>query len=396
LKRKEELESVSLLGLSGLYFGGERKGEICLIEDDTRTHADSEDLNYGRAANLKESVAILRRNFAGAISRGQGIWWAGWKVETLKEPAFLPLLKTFAKLGNFSLALDRRPASEIGVFIDDETFFYQSVRNNLDVPLIFQQRLWGLPRLGAPFDVYLLRDLLEGALPPYKLCIFLNAFRLDSERRDSLKKALRRDGRTALWIYAPGLIGEDLALENMHDLTGFRFGMGEQPWGPLVHLTDFNHPITQGLSQDLVWGMNSKLAPLFFVDDPDARVLGQVVYSQGNCRPGFALKTFPSWNSLYSAAPNLPAPVLRGVARFAGVHIYSGAGDVLQASRHLLGIHTVAGGKRTLRLPRQVEVVHDLFEDRTVGQNAAEFTVVLPPSSTSLFFTGDLELLAKL
>jgi hypothetical protein len=142
--------------------------------------------------------------------------------------------------------------------------------------------------------------------------------------------------------------------------------------------------------------MNSKLAPLFFVDDPDARVLGQVVYSQGNCRPGFALKTFPSWNSLYSAAPNLPAPVLRGVARFAGVHIYSGAGDVLQASRHLLGIHTVAGGKRTLRLPRQVEVVHDLFEDRTVGQNAAEFTVVLPPSSTSLFFTGDLELLAKL
>src|SRR4030042_2755779 len=141
---------------------------------------------------------------------------------------------------------------------------------------------------------------------------------------------------------------DDVSLENMTDLTGCRFGMGEQPWGPLVHITDSGHPITKDLDQALFWGTNSKLAPLFYIDDSEARVLGQVVYSQGNCKPGLAVKTFPEWTAVYSAAPNLPASVLRGIARFARVHIYSDAGDVLYASRQLLGVHTVGGGNRQL------------------------------------------------
>jgi hypothetical protein len=371
-------------------------GKLCLIEDDTRTHADPRDPNYGQAADLSESVAILRRNFAGAVVRGQGIWWATWKVDTIKEPAFLPLLKAFQRLGTFALSLDRRPASEIALFIDDESFFYQSVHNRLDIPLIFQQRLWGLPRLGAPCDVYLLRDLLEGSLPAYKLYIFLNAFRLDERRRVSLKREVRRDQKTSLWIYAPGLIKDQPSPENMHDLTGFRFGRGDQPWGPLVHITDFGHPITRDLDQDLFWGTNNKLAPLFHIDDPEARILGQVVYSQGNCKPGFAIRSFPEWTSVYSAAPNLPAAVLRGIARFAGVHVYSDAGDVLQVTRQLIGVHTVGGGKRTFQLPRAVEIVHDLFADRTIARDTAEFEVNLARASTSLFYTGETKVLESL
>ncbi|OGD22818.1 MAG: hypothetical protein A2W03_03530 [Candidatus Aminicenantes bacterium RBG_16_63_16] len=364
-------------------------GKLVLIEDDTRTHTDPADTNYGQARNLAESSAILKRNFAGAAARGQGLWWAGWKIDTAKEPAFLGLLKAFQRLGAFTLSLDRRPSSEVAVVIDDESLYYESVKNSLDLSLIFEQRLWGLPRLGAPFDTYLLCDLLEKDCPPYKLYVFLNPFRLDGGRRSALEKIVRRDRRVALWIYAPGLIRDDLSLENMRDLTGIRFGMGEQPWGPWVHLTDLGHPITRGLPQETSWGTDSKLAPLFHVDDPGARELGQVVYSQGNCKPGFAVKDFPEWTSVYSAAPNLPAPVLRGIARHAGVHIYSDAGDVLYASRQLLGVHTAAGGRRVFRLPAAVEVVHDLFEDKRVAAEAAEFEVSLAPASTSLFFTGD-------
>jgi hypothetical protein len=371
-------------------------GKLVLIEDDTRTHADHADTNYGRARNLSESVAILRRNFVGAAVRGQGIWWAAWKVDTVKEPAFLPLLKTFQRLGTFALSLDRRLSSEIAVVIDDESIYYESDRNSMDLPLIFEQRLRGLPRLGAPFDTYLLKDLLEAQCPPYKLYVFLNPFHLDEARGSALKKLLRRDRRVALWIYAPGLIQDDLSLENMRDLTGIQFGMGEQPWGPFVHITDFDHPITRGLTQDLFWGTDAKLAPLFHVADPEARELGQVVYSQGNCKPGFALKTFPGWTSVYSAAPNVPSSVLRGIARFAGVHIYSDAGDVLYASRRLLGVHTAAGGQRVIRLPAAVEVVHDLFEDKRIAANAAEFEVSLAPASTSLYYVGEASALEAL
>ena len=108
------------------------------------------------------------------------------------------------------------------------------------------------------------------------------------------------------------------------------------------------------------------------------------------------VKTFPEWTSIYVAAPNLPAPVLRGMAGYAGVHLYSREGDVLYANRDLLAVHTVAGGERTFRLPRQVEEVYDLYERRTVARNTNAFQVKLRPVSTALYYTGGAALLSNL
>jgi hypothetical protein len=76
-------------------------------------------------------------------------------VDASKEPAFLPLLEAleaFQRLGTRLLETDRSSVAEIAVLLDDESFFYGSNRNYLDVPLIFQQRLRGLTRTGAlPF-----------------------------------------------------------------------------------------------------------------------------------------------------------------------------------------------------------------------------------------------------
>ena len=360
-------------------------GKLLLIEDDTRTHADREDPNYGQVKTLAASRTILRRNLAHFLTHGEGAWWALWKVNAAKVPEFGTLLREFKDIGERSMTLDRSSAAEIAVFLDDESFFYETCRYNLDIPLIFQQRLWGLPRLGAPFDVFLLDDFLAGKLRPYRLYIFLNPFRLDAGRRKAMARELRRDGRTALWIYAPGYLKEGPALENMEELTGLHFGLGEQPWGPLVHVTDFGHPVTKGLSQDLFWGTNAKLAPLFYIDDPAARILGEVVYSQGNCRPGFAVKEFPGWKSAYSAAPDIPANVLRNIARWAGVHVYSDAGDVLYANRSLLGVHTLAGGARVFKLPARAETVYDAFGKRIVAKGVSEFAVTLAPESTELY-----------
>ena len=151
-----------------------------------------------------------------------------------------------------------------------------------------------------------------GRLAPYKLYVFLNPFRLDSGRRGALAEGAAEGRPDRPVDLRAGVHQDSPGLENMEELTGLRFGAGEQPWGPLVHITDFDHPVTRDLPRDLSWGTNNKLAPIFHVDDPEARVLGEVVYSQGNCRPGFAVKEFPDWRSVYSAAPNLPAPVLRG------------------------------------------------------------------------------------
>jgi hypothetical protein len=363
-------------------------GKLLLIEDDTRTHADPQDPNYGQVKTLAASRTILRRNLAHFLTHAEGAWWALWKVDTVKVPQFAALLSEFKKIGERSMTLDRSSAAEVAVLIDDESFSYETCRYSLAIPLIFQQRLWGLPRMGAPFDVFLLGDFLAGKLRPYRLYVFLNPFRLDDGRRKAMVRELRRDGRLALWIYAPGYLKDGPGLENMEEVTGLRFGLGEQPWGPLVHVTDFAHPITSGLAQDLAWGTNAKLAPLFYVDDPGARVLGEVVYSQGNCRPGFAIKEFPGWKSVYSAAPNLPASVLRNIARYAGVHIYSDAGDVLCANKSLLGVHSLSGGGRLFRLPARADSVYDVFEKQAVAKGVTEFKAVLEPQSTKLYIVS--------
>jgi hypothetical protein len=43
--------------------------------------------------------------------------------------------------------------------------------------------------------------------------------------RAALKRILRRDGKVALWLYAPGYIDADIHTDHMSDLTGFRFAV---------------------------------------------------------------------------------------------------------------------------------------------------------------------------
>jgi hypothetical protein len=370
-------------------------GKLCIVEDDTRTYINHDE-EYAHLYTLSDSVAILERNFARTVTQGMGMWWLFESVNPAKEPAFGPLLQNFHELGNFLIQTDRTPCAEIAVLVDEESFFYEANRINLDLPMILQQQFWGLPRLGAPFNVYLLQDFIEGRVQPYKLYIFLNALRLDRNRREAVNKELRRDSRVALWIYGSGYIEDGPSIDHMRELTGFTFAKHMQPWGPQMHILDYTHPITEGLPQDLVWGTNNKLCPIFCLDDPEARVLGQVVFSRGNCKPGMGVRVFPEWTSIYVAAPNLPAPLLRGIAGFAGVHVYNREGDVLYANRNLLGVHTVSGGSRTFRLPRNVEQVYDLFNRRTIARDATEFQVQLRPVSSSFFYTGPTAQLASL
>lgn len=359
-------------------------GKLYIYEEDSRLHTDPFHTTYGRAADFNQTQAILRRNFSYIATHGQGVW-----TFPNKDSHVFQEIKSFKEKGDFTVKTDRTSASEIAVFVDDESFFYESLKNGLDVSLIFHQRLQGLPRIGAPFDVYLLNDLLDGKLKAYKLYIFLNAFHLDKTRRAALKREVRKDGRMTLWIYAPGYLCEEPSLDNMQDLTGFIFGMGKQPWSSFMHIVNFNHPITANLSQDMFWGTESLISPHFHLEDKEATILGQVVYSQGSCVPGMGVKAFPDWTSVYIASPNIPAPVLRGIARFANVHLYNEDGDIIYASNSLLGVHSVSGGKRTFKLPRKIGQVYDILKEKPIAQNSDSFQVELEPISSTLFYVGD-------
>ena len=377
-----------------------RAGKLYIYEEDSRMHNrfDPDGRNYA----FEHATAIHQRNFAYVLTRGLGVWWfidnpPGKYLEWQKsEPEFHPWLERFHALGEWAFSLDRAPQAEVAVLLDDESMFYEDIRNTLSLPLIWHQRHQGLARFGAPYDIYLLQDFIDGRLPPYKLYIFLNAFHLDARRRDGLTSEIRQDGRVALWIYAPGYLGEDPSIDHMTELTGFSFERCDISWGPFMRATRFDHEITCSVPPDLFWGTNNSIGPLFHVADDDAVELGQVVYALGRCKPGLCIKEFEKWRSIYCAAPNVPAPVLRGVARYAGVHLYSDSGDVLHANRELLAVHTLPGGIREYRLDRKVEVIYDLYNKKIVARNTDRFEVTHDPISTSLWYTGAMENITRL
>jgi hypothetical protein len=133
---------------------------------------------------------------------------------------------------------------------------------------------------------------------------------------------------------------------------------------------------------------------LFHLRDPEATTLGQIVISLGCCKPAFGVNTFNAesppfaWNSIYLARPDLPGPLLRGLARFAGVHLYSEDCDVLYGTPDLLSVHSVSDGPRTFRLPKPVEIIYVLFAEKVLAANASEFSIELRPASTALHITG--------
>jgi hypothetical protein len=375
-------------------------GKFYFFEEDTLMHNNFDP--GGRMHPVEHSIAIYQRHLAQVVTHGLGITWLENNI-FVESPLIIDEArrwhKRFHELGERALQLDRTPGAEVAVFLDDESFLYETIRNNIDIPLIWHQRVLSLNRFGAPHDLYLLNDLLEGRLPEYKLYIFLNPFHLDQRRRRRLKEIVCRDNKVALWFYAAGYINRDdpatpLHSDHMSDLTGFRFGQGGSYYGPFMHITNFDHPITQGLSQELFWGSTRPIAPNFHLEDPDATILGEIVYSLGRCRAGFGVKRIgeegagSAWTSVYAATPNMPAPVLRGIARYAGVHLYNEDGDVLYATRDLLAVHTVAGGKRIFKLPRRVEIVYDLFHGQALAHDADQFEVRLSPASTAMYFTG--------
>ncbi|MCE9613601.1 MAG: hypothetical protein K8T26_04950 [Lentisphaerae bacterium] len=389
-------------------------GKIYIQENDERCwHPTLRD--YGAVRSGAEYRAVYRRTLADAITSGMGTWstampWLVHKAEHLSgDPGGMMHSDTVKELPAaecsrcvdeyaachrvdcFALGVDRTPVAEICVLLDDESFYHQTYLKNLELPSVYQMGLRTLPHLGAPAEFHVLNDFLAGRLRPFKLYVFVNALQLDDARRAQLKRQLGRKGphrRVALWLYAGGVLNRDLSVDHMADATGFRCAMTLTPWGPFMNITDFTHPITRGLPEDLTWGTDLNVSPTFTVRDPGARALGNVIHAQGRCAEGFAVKEFARWRSVFCATPNIPPAVLRGVARYAGVHLYSEAGDVLYAGRELLAVHTVSGGARTFRLPRKAGVVVDLFTRKVVARNTRSFTVKLPTVSTTMWYTG--------
>lgn len=251
-----------------------------------------------------------------------------------------------------------RSNAEIAVIIDEPSTYYMVQTPDLILPLLIEQVVGELSFIGASFDLLLTSDLHLAR--PYRLYIIPCAYGPLPEARKALR-SLYGLGRTILWLHAPGLMtGGKVSQDAASELVGMRLELCMIGGPAHVHLTAREHELTHGLSPGFRYGTDRRLAPILKVVDEGALILGEVRCTSldtldGVSWPlhtcygaGLAVKEVDGAKVIFSSAGPVPVPLLRNIARYAGVRLHDDAGNVVYTSEGLIAVHMVAGGDRTV------------------------------------------------
>jgi hypothetical protein len=390
-------------------------GKLYFSETDTETHLTQRQWRWGNSLHTpetwEEARGLLIRDFGYVFTKGVGMWWTDLFGGTFDDPQITDLLARLKRIDEEHLTVDKGSIAEVAVILDEPSFTYAGDGEPVFNAWLTAQKQWELGFMGMPWEPHLLSDMDNSDLRDFKVYIFLNTIRVSAEQRRAIHERLRRNGATAVWVYATGYIDELADVANMSALTGIRLAEDMRPGELHVDITNRGHLITRGLPEGLAYGTDERVeeiiryydhqvylkdprdpglhrdlpgfsvSPRFYADDPEATVLGTMGAGLG--RPGLVVKEVDGFRSIFSGAPILPSSLLRGIARSAGVHIFSDADDVVTANRHFLSIYAPKGGTRTVRLPERATVV-DLIDQRTIAREVTEFDLEMEENTAVL------------
>ncbi|MBN1490022.1 MAG: hypothetical protein JXA69_08905, partial [Phycisphaerae bacterium] len=352
-------------------------GKLFLDEADDRTYLAPEGWPARYAPDFKASVQMLRRQFANAISRGVGLYYMDQSGTFFADPLLIAELGRLKRWGDYSMTLPRTSVAQVAVVSSLQSEFYTAGRETGRIHIgqaLYDAQMAELCRSGAPFDWIHIDDLAEERLRPYRVYIFLDAFYLTPLQQAAIER-LKTDGRTLLWFYAPGFVGEDgLSLDRMQAVTGMQFE--QQPEGALQVTLDRNaFPHAPA-----AFGFPISQSPVFVPTDADLRIWGRTATGT----PAFVARDAADWRSVYCLTPAIPSAVLRQVFRDAGVHIYCDSDDPFSANASWVCLHTATAGRKTIRLPASAPVF-DTVDEKLVVASDTEFAVDLDAGETGIW-----------
>lgn len=366
-------------------------GKLWIAECDTRTHkADKGQTWRGMSvpANLHESIALLRKDFSKVLTHDAGLWWFDMYGNWFSDREVLEDFKAMKRILNDAQSSTNSTKHEIALIIDEKSLYY------IGMDRFYtgggENTHFALGRIGTSYDVFLLSDIGYVDMSQYKLVIFMDCYKVTVQERAAIEGVLKKEGRTILWLNATGVINEDsLNIANASALTEMALKLHIGPRQLIIRTLNTIHPYLEGVdkpvpNEGIVWrefGVNTPVDPSVSCVDESVRVLGTYV---DNGEAGFCVKDFGNWKSVFIGVTGLPVPLLRNIAKDAGVHIYNDHGDITETNGEYLSIHTFFGGSRTIKLP-QVCDVYNAFTGKLLFCAVDSFHVELEPSSTSIY-----------
>lgn len=330
----------------------------------------------GVTANPRESIWQYRRS-AGFVL-GQGIYQSFFDLHGgyFDDPQLMNEIGRLTKVLSDSASHDTSSVAEILVVSDEVSCSYATFESAF-LQQTLQPAQLQFAKIGAPHDSILLDDLAVAELDKYKFVIFLNCFHLSTEQRLRVERDVLRKGRVILWCYASGLfLNETSSIDAVRSLTRFHLVPHDDRGRvqALVALTDEGLRLLDGSNQNTSIVEQSPIGHphvwlhLLAVEDDSAITLGRLA---GHEDVGFAMKSLDDWTSVYSLNPVLPASILAGLARRAGVHLYNDRNDTLYASREYLTVNADGAGDRNISFPSLVTLL-DPFTNQIVASRVKQ------------------------
>ncbi len=393
------------------------RGKLWINESDTRTHlADPHNVvQFCGCSNLQETADVLNRDFAQVLCDDVYGWWfemATGEYSFYDHPEISAIFKKQQKIAKEFYELGKGKNSEIAVVYDQDSMFSHPFESMRDI--VTWNRSQTISRIGAPCDHIFHDDLEFNNLPDYKMYIFLNCHSLTNSQRKFIDNKVKRNGATVVWAYANGLINPEahpaLSVENMQELTGFKFGYDLSPRLVTFRITDTQHSLTKNISELPLYGrlprpltagfsfmpgenmvMDETLAsPLFYVEEDEAKTLGRFV---ANDKTAYAVKEFDSWRSVYIGSKILPANILRTIARQAGVHIYLEDGnrlwpfrnnDIIYANKHFVSVVAEATDLKKITMPYVCTSINDALSNEVIAENTDQVQLKMHAGETRI------------
>jgi hypothetical protein len=320
-------------------------GKLFYAEDDTFTHRASWTPWRYCCRDASDTLNVLRRNLAGALTEGATQWWMDHNSEDWYNDAETEAgIAAMRQLADGALERDRSPVAEIA-FITNEASFRILRQDPALIDQLWPKQQTELLRIGAPVDFVRVRDLAlaekNGDTARWKFVVVAGCLWLDPEERELLRSTLLRDGRHVLFLHAQGMcngVRQDLSLAS--ELTGIEL-KAYPHGGPCRGETMLD-------GQQLNWGTDKQITPILYSEDSGAEALG---WLERQYYPVLMRKAQPGWTSLWSGVPGVPWNLLGRMAEAAGVHRYLDDGSQVMANSGLLAVHPAGDGRHPLRLP---------------------------------------------
>jgi len=385
------------------------RGRAWCNEDDTRTHLSVPDIGgWGRVETEEQTVWAQRRNFMASLVRRSYIWFmdqgGGWFEGEAIWQNLAKLREVYAEI-----VADPSPLQgDVAVVVDEASLCQVAYGIELGLPLLYDIRA-ELNRMGTTPELWLQADYLRGRGTPKKLVIFLNAFSLTQNDIVTIRSRLRREGSTALWFYAPGVLDPSVAPGGkgydpgrIEQLTGIRVAERAGDCAPAMRCRP-GHRLGNGLAPDkiiapddvvhnwqkrdekfqfrqMTYPPRERLSPLFKVADDAADVFGEYADSG---EPAMATKQVDGVTSVFVGGLTLPPRMFANIAADAGVHLYCDAGDVIYTDGRFLSLTACSPGEKLVRLPAICRVT-DVFTGAQVT-DGRQFAVSLCLGETRVY-----------